>query len=181
MKNANHSTSPPRGGRNWCRTSISPAKSRIWAAFRLTVFAVFIAGSTPAAAQYAQAQFTQVPESRIAIKKSFAPIVKKASPAVVNVYVRRKKKRRLNSIMDDPFFRRFFGSGGLPRERVQNSLGSGVIVNPAGIVVTNHHVIKGSSEGEIKVAFADKREYSARLLLKDERTDIAILKIIAPG
>ena len=68
----------------------------------------------------------------------------------------------------------------MPRERVQNSLGSGVIISPDGVVVTNHHVIKGRGQTEIKVALADKREFTAKLILKDERTDLAVLKIDAP-
>ena len=79
--------------------------------------------------------------------------------------------------MDDPFFRRFFGDGGfgVPRERVQRSLGSGVIVDDSGLVVTNNHVIEGMSE--VKVAFADKREFEATILLRDPRTDLAVLKL----
>ncbi len=119
-----------------------------------------------------------VPSSREEIARSFSPIVKRAAPAVVNVYVRRKVKQRVSPIFNDPFFRQFMGRGfGIPRERVQNSLGSGVIVSPDGVVVTNNHVIKGRGEAEIKVVLSDKREFSAKLVLEDERTDLAILRI----
>jgi Do/DeqQ family serine protease len=86
-----------------------------------------------------------------------------------------------NRFFDDPFFRRFFGddgSFGRPRERVQNSLGSGVIVDPAGFIVTNNHVIANGTD--IKVVLADRREFEARVLLADERTDLAVLKIDVP-
>ena len=79
--------------------------------------------------------------------------------------------------MDDPFFRRFFGGGGggMPREQVQRSLGSGVIVDGSGLVMTNNHVIEGASE--VKIALADKREFEAEVLLKDARTDLAVLRV----
>ncbi len=82
--------------------------------------------------------------------------------------------------MDDPFFRRFFGDGGfgVPRERVQQSLGSGVIVDAGGLVVTNHHVIEGMAE--VKVALADKREFEAEIVLRDPRSDLAVLRMKAP-
>ena len=86
--------------------------------------------------------------------------------------------RRREQFFDDPFFRRFFGddgSFGPPRERVQNSLGSGVIVDPRGLIVTNNHVIEDGTD--IRVVLADRREFEAKLLLADERTDLAVLKI----
>jgi Do/DeqQ family serine protease len=124
-----------------------------------------------------------VPSSREEIHLSFAPIVRETSPAVVNVYARRMvADRRDLGLSSDPFFRRFFGgegSFGAPRERVQNSLGSGVIVDPDGFIVTNNHVIEGGTD--IRVVLADKREFQAKLLLADERTDLAVLKIDANG
>ena len=113
---------------------------------------------------------------------SFAPVVKRTAPAVVNVYAQRVTQAQGNRFFDDPFFRRFFGddgSFGRPRERVQNSLGSGVIVDPAGLIITNNHVIAGGTD--IKVALADKREFEAKVLLADERTDLAVLKIEVRG
>ena len=118
------------------------------------------------------------PPSREVAQYSFAPIVRTAAPAVVNVYVRSRVKAFSSPFADDPFFERFFGGRfGQPSERVQSSLGSGVIVNAAGIVVTNTHVIKASGETEIRVALTDKREFDARVVAQDEKNDIAILKI----
>jgi len=124
-----------------------------------------------------QAQKT-VPGSAVQVQLSFAPIVKKAAPAVVNVFSKRVIKRRSSPFLDDPIFRRFFGRNqGLPRERVEKSLGSGVIVSADGIIVTNNHVVKGGTE--IQVVLSDRREFSARIILADEKTDLAILKIDA--
>ena len=75
--------------------------------------------------------------------------------------------------MADPFFRQFFGV--VPRQQVERSLGSGVIVDPSGLIVTNYHVIEGASE--VKVALSDKREFAADIVLKDQRSDLAVLRI----
>lgn len=125
-----------------------------------------------------------VPESQEQMRLSFSPIVKRAAPAVVNVYATRMISQRPRSPFgNDPFFRRFFGEPGsgsrAPRQRETSSLGSGVIVDPGGIVVTNNHVIKDAST--IKVVLADKREFEAEIMLKDERTDLAILRIDLDG
>ncbi|MBX2806579.1 MAG: DegQ family serine endoprotease [Hyphomicrobiales bacterium] len=127
-----------------------------------------------------------VPENRGQLIYSYSTVVKRAAPAVVNVYVRSatRRPRRRSPFVDDPFFRRFFGDNfGRSRPRLQNSLGSGVIVSPDGIVVTNHHVVKSenSSETQIKVALADSREFEAKIILSDERTDLAVLQIEGAG
>jgi Do/DeqQ family serine protease len=121
----------------------------------------------------------QVPQNAAQMKMSFAPLVHQVSPAVVNVYATRVQKVARNPLLDDPVFRRFFGGGdaGQPQERVQRSLGSGVIVDPSGFIVTNHHVIEGMTE--VRVALIDKREYEAEIVLRDPRTDLAVLKIKA--
>jgi Do/DeqQ family serine protease len=115
----------------------------------------------------------RVPSSAGELQLSFAPVVQRVAPAVVNVYAARVVENR-NPFFNDPFFRQFFG-GGMPREQVERSLGSGVIVDPAGLVVTNYHVIEGASE--VKIALADKREFAADIVLKDQRSDLAILRI----
>jgi Do/DeqQ family serine protease len=118
----------------------------------------------------------KAPETREQITFSFAPVVKQAAPAVVNVYVRQHVQAR--PAFRNPIFEEFFGRQfGLNNERVQNSLGSGVIVAPNGIVVTNYHVVQGGADAEIKIALADSREFDAKVLLKDERTDLAVLQI----
>lgn len=123
-----------------------------------------------------------LPESSEQIRLSFAPVVRIAAPAVVNIYSRRVVTAAVSPLFNDPFFRRFFGDNfslGAPRQRVQNSLGSGVIVAPGGTIVTNHHVVAGADE--ITVVLADKREFAARLLGSDEHTDLAVLSVDAGG
>ncbi|MGA8078896.1 MAG: DegQ family serine endoprotease [Xanthobacteraceae bacterium] len=120
----------------------------------------------------ANAQERAVPTSPQQIELSFAPIVKRVAPAVVNVYAQHIVENN-NPFLADPFFRQFFGV--VPRQQIERSLGSGVIVDPAGLVVTNYHVIEGASE--IKVALSDKREFAADVVLKDRRSDLAVLRI----
>ena len=130
----------------------------------------------------AAAQQRAVPESAVAMKQSFAPVVKRAAPAVVNVYVRHRVEQMVSPFFDDPFFGRLFGERlGVPRERIQNSLGSGVLVSPEGVVVTNNHVIQGSGDTEITVALTDGREFPAKVILKDEQTDLAVLRLDGGG
>src|SRR5258707_11862490 len=131
--------------------------------------------SCPSAGAFAQS----VPGSRAEIAYSFAPIVKQAAPAVVNIYSRRVVQNQPASpFFNDPFFQQFFGNdfgGGVPQQRVQSSLGSGVILRADGLIVTNNHVIKNSDQ--ITVVLNDRREYPAHVLLADERVDLAVLKI----
>ncbi len=122
----------------------------------------------------APAQDRRVPTAN-EVRLSYSPIVKHVSPAVVNVYAAKTVQTR-NPLFDDPIFRRFFGGGpGGPGNQVQRSLGSGVIVDPTGLIVTNVHVIEGATE--IKVSLADKREFEATVVLKDPRTDLAVMRI----
>src|SRR5580700_8049505 len=96
----------------------------------------------------AGAQERRVPDSLTQLQLSYAPIVQRVAPAVVNVYATHIVENQ-NPFLSDPFFRQFFG-GGAPSKQVERSLGSGVIIDPAGLVVTNNHVIEGASE--VKVA-----------------------------
>ncbi|WMS42810.1 Do family serine endopeptidase [Acuticoccus sp. MNP-M23] len=117
-----------------------------------------------------------VPASRAEISLSFASVVKAAAPAVVNVQVADTGEGR-NVYQGDPFLERFFGRR--RQQRQTSAVGSGVIVDPSGLVVTNAHVVGNAKE--MTVSFNDRREYGATLILKDERTDLAILKIEADG
>jgi Do/DeqQ family serine protease len=122
---------------------------------------------------YAAAQDRRVPSIN-ELRLSYAPVVQHVAPAVVNVYAAKVVQNR-NPLFDDPIFRQFFGVPGGGGPQVQRSLGSGVIVDPSGLVVTNVHVIEGADE--VKVALADKREFEATIVLKDKRSDLAVLRI----
>lgn len=121
----------------------------------------------------------QVPDSAAEMQLSFVPVVKQAAPAVVNIYAKVVREVRRTPLQSDPFFERFFRDPLTPpAPRVQNSLGSGVILSEDGIVVSNYHVVGMATD--IRVVLTDRREFSARVLLGDERSDLAILKIDAP-
>jgi serine protease Do len=131
-----------------------------------------------AAAPAATAATRVPPSSREAVQLSFAPVVRQVAPAVVNITSRRAVEVQRNPFLDDPFFeffsRRF---GGAPRNerRVQQALGSGVIIGADGLIVTNHHVVDGADE--IDVVLADRRSFRARLVSSDEHTDLAFLRL----
>ncbi|MGD9378491.1 MAG: trypsin-like peptidase domain-containing protein [Methyloceanibacter sp.] len=150
---------------------------------KLSFFAAVFCLGVPGSASAQDEVVTRVvPKSAAAIKQSFAPVVKRAAPTVVNVYVRHRIKQSVSPFFNDPIFRRFFGQQfGVPRERVQNSLGSGVLVSTEGVVVTNYHVIRSGGESEITVALSDGREFRATLILKDEQTDLAVLRLDGDG
>lgn len=109
---------------------------------------------------------------------SLAPLLEEVTPAVVNVHTRTRVQVRTSPFFDDPFFRRFFDMPTVPRERVQQSLGSGVIVDAEqGLILTNNHVIDGADD--IAVTLQDEREYSAELVGADRDTDLALVRIRA--
>lgn len=148
---------------------------------RLLIFAAALTVALSSISLASRAETKVVPESRGDLVYSYAPVVKRVAPAVVNIFSKRVVTSRSFSLFDDPFFKRFFGDafGGIPRERIENSLGSGVIVREDGLVVTNNHVIQGASE--ITVVLNDRREFPAEIVLTDERTDLAILQLDSEG
>jgi len=142
-------------------------------AFGVLFVTTLIALGGLAQAQPAMPEATRKPpESAAAMKSSFAPVVRRAAPAVVNISAKRLVRQQT-----DPFWQ-MFGLG-VPQQRLAASLGSGVIVRPDGVIVTNNHVVENGQE--ITVALNDRREFAARVLLADPRTDLAILKIDLPA
>ena len=118
------------------------------------------------------------PSSMPQVQLTFAPVVKRIAPAVVNVYSRTVVQQQVNPFFNDPLFSQLFGSPEM-RQRVQQSLGSGVLVRADGLVLTNNHVVAGGTD--TIVALSDKREFKAKVLLADPRTDLAVLKIDTKG
>ena len=109
---------------------------------------------------------------------SYSDAVNAAAPAVVNIYTRKIVKRRTNPLLDDPALRRFFGESEQPSDRMQSSLGSGVIMSTEGHIITNFHVIEGADE--ITVALFDGRDEEATLIGSDPESDLAVLQINLP-
>jgi serine protease Do len=137
-----------------------------------------ISANPPASLRFANAD---EPPSR----NSFAPVVKKVLPAVVNISSSKMVKTPVSEMPQmDPFFRRFFGDEGMgnmrpqrPRAEREQSLGSGVVVSPNGYILTNNHVVDGATD--VRVTFSDRREFKARVVGTDPKTDVAVLKIEA--
>ncbi len=121
-----------------------------------------------------------VPASQAAIQQSFSPVVQRTAPAVVNVYSS-VLVRRSTCPYTDPFWARFYCGRNVQttQQRVENSLGSGVIVSADGVIVTNNHVVEEGDQ--FRVVLSDRREYPATLLMADPRTDLAVLKVDAAG
>lgn len=137
--------------------------------FRFLVVALSLGLSNPALCE------TRVPQSAAEISLGFAPVVKRAAPAVVNIYARIVTQGYDSPFSGDPFFQDFFRSFATPRPRVQNSLGSGVILSADGIVVSNYHVVGQATD--IRVVTTDRHEYVANVVLSDQESDLAILQL----
>ena len=140
----------------------------------MIVVRIFTALLILLAASPTMSQDRRVPASAAELRLSYAPIVQRVQPAVVNVYAA-KMVQDHNPLLDDPIFRRFFGVPGQQPEQMQRSLGSGVMVDASGLVVTNVHVIEGADE--VKVSLSDKREFEAEIVLKEPRSDLAVLRL----
>ncbi|CUH50931.1 trypsin-like peptidase domain-containing protein [Shimia marina] len=136
---------------------------------RSALIACVLAVATPLMAE------TKIPQSQAEISLGFAPLVKEAAPAVVNIFAKQIVQVRQSPFTGDPFFDQFFRGFGNSQPRVENSLGSGVILSEDGIVVSNYHVVGMSTD--IRVQLNDRTEYTAEVLLSDEESDLAILKL----
>jgi len=165
----------------------------LFAGSALVVFAIggtlaFSPWNAPSVAQVAVAppaaptsgQTLQVPQSDAQVKLSFAPVVKAVAPSVVNVYATRIEQRQASPFANDPFFSRFFGEGQFQsRPRESRSLGSGVVVDAGGVILTNRHVIEGATD--VRIALSDGREFAVDVVIEDAQTDLAVLRVRDPG
>ena len=118
------------------------------------------------------------PDSSQQWRASFSSAVQASAPSVVNIFSSKTIKRQRHPLLDNPMFQQFFGAPQVPRERIQSSLGSGVLISSKGLVLTNNHVIAGADE--IKVALNDGRSALATLIGSDPDTDLALLTIDLP-
>lgn len=149
----------------------------IWGAVAPHLSPPVAAESVPVAAPVAPPAPTPVaiPASRPQITMSFAPVVRQTAPTVVSIYTRRVVEQRTNPFFADPLFGQLFGDQGRSTPRVQNALGSGVIVASDGIVVSNYHVVGGADD--IRVVLGDRREFAADVMLADQESDLAVLRL----
>lgn len=139
----------------------------------MRIFAVCFLIWSMAAATFSTAE-NLVPANQLQMQLSFAPVVREASPAVVNIYATRVVAEQVSPFAGDPFFSQFFGFGQTV-PRLQNSLGSGVIVGADGIVLSNYHVVGDATD--IRIVLSDRREFVGEILLSDQDADIAVIKL----
>lgn len=134
----------------------------------------------PVPAEAAPADTRQVPQSGDQVRLSFAPVVRAVAPSVVNVYATRIEQQAVSPFANDPFFSRFFGQEPFQRRpRESRSLGSGVIVEAGGVILTNRHVIEGATD--VRIALSDGREFAVDIVIEDAQTDLAVLRVRQPG
>ncbi|MDV3250951.1 Do family serine endopeptidase [Devosia sp. BK] len=119
-----------------------------------------------------------VPTSQPQVQLSFAPIVQAVSPSVVNVYATRIEAQSASPFANDPFFSRFFGDQFQSRPRESRALGSGVIVDGGGVILTNSHVINGATD--VRISLSDGREFAVDVVVEDQQTDLAVLRVRDP-
>ena len=141
-------------------------------------------GTPPVQAQTESAPAVEtertIPQSDAQMRLSFAPIVQAVSPSVVNVYATRIEQQAASPFANDPFFSRFFGDQYFQsRPRESRSLGSGVIVDESGVILTNRHVIEGATD--VRIAVSDGREFAVDIVIEDEQTDLAVLRVRDAG
>jgi Do/DeqQ family serine protease len=130
----------------------------------------------PLAAQQTIDPPPQVPSGRAEITLSFAPVVRATAPAVVNIFAKRELPSQRSPFADDPFFSQLFRGLAPTSPRVENSLGSGVILSPDGLLVSNHHVAGNATD--IRVVLSDRREFDAEILLGDAEADLVVMRLI---
>ena len=121
----------------------------------------------------------QVPQSTAQVQLTFAPVVKRVAPAVVNVYARSVVQTPMNPLFTDPFFQRFFGASPECASACSSRWAPASSCAPTASILTNNHVMEGGQD--IVVALSDRREFKAKVLLADSRTDLAVLKIDTKG
>lgn len=140
----------------------------------ITLIASLLAGAAPVANAA-----ESVPQSRQEVTLSFAPVVKQVTPSVINIFTKRMVTRTVSPFANDPLFSQFFQGMGFSQRRLENSLGSGVIVDADGLAITNAHVIRGAEE--ITVALSNGREFPASIVVQDDASDLALLRIKTGG